>query len=317
MTQKTSHLNYIYSFNYDLHLDELCKLESRQLFEKEEKDKLVFSNIQLEPSISAFLKSRFEILLSSEDYTELLEKIKNKNIHVEGFKVEYLTLEGDPTGYRAGLQKLRDVGYRIEGEPNYQTPTIIYSICNYEGVWYFGILVKKNAAWSMHKKKPFSFSSSLSIDIAKTLVTIASKGDKTYKLLDACCGVGTVMLEACYAEFNIEGCDINWKATKHTRRNLAHFNYTAHVYRSDIKDLNKKYDAIIIDLPYNLYAFSDDLNISNIIESSAKLTSRMVIVSIADITHFISKTGFKISDYCNVGKTGKNNFTRKIWVCEK
>lgn len=317
MAQKTPNFNYIYSFNYDLHHNELCKLESRQLIEEEEKDKLLFSNIKIDPSTSSFMKNRFEIILSSENYSELVNKISEENIHVEEFKVEYLILHGDDTGYKCRLQKLRDIGYSIEGESNYHNPTITYSICKYKSVWYFGILIKKKSDWQKHKKKPYSFSNSLSIDLAKTLVNVASKGDKTNQLLDACCGVGTVMLEASYAGFNIEGCDINWKACKHTRLNLAHYNYTSQVYRSDIKDLDKSYNAAIIDLPYNLYAYSDDLIISNIIESVAKLTTRLVIVSISDITHLIDKIGFSISDYCNVGKSGKTNFARRVWVCDK
>lgn len=317
MKLKIPNLNYIYSFNYDRHNNELCKLESRQLFEEEEKDKLLFSNIKVNPSISPFIKNRFEIILSAESYSSLLEKIQLKNIHAEEFKVEYLILENDNTSYKERLQKLRDIGYSIEGESNYYSPTIIYAICNYSNVWYFGILIKKNTDWQKHKKKPFSFSNSLSIDIAKTLVSIASKGNNSIKLLDACCGVGTVMLEACYAGFNIEGCDINWKACKHTRLNLAHYDYMSNVFRSDVKDLDEKYDAIIIDLPYNIYAYSDDLIISNIIESTAKLSNRIVIVSVEDISNFINKIEFKIIDSCNVGKSGKSKFARRIWVCER
>jgi len=292
-------------------------MESRQIFDKEDKNKLLFSNVKIDPSISSFIKNRFEIILSSENYSELLNQIKKENIQVEEFKVEYLVLDRDTTAYTERLKKLRDIGYRIEGEPNYYSPSITYSICNYKSVWYFGILIKKNTDWLKHKKKPYSFSNSIDMNIAKTLVSIASKGNKTYQLLDGCCGVGTVMLEACIAGFKIDGCDINWKACKHTRQNLTHYNYTATVYCSDVKDLNQKYDAVIIDLPYNLYAYSDDTIISNIIESTAKLTARLVIVSISDITNLIRNSGFKISDYCNVGKTGKTKFVRKIWVCEK
>ncbi len=317
MTLKTLNLRYIYTFNYDRHHDELCKLESRQLFAEEGKDKLLFSNINVDPSISSFIKNRFEIILSSDNYSELIKKIKQKDIHVEEFKVEYLILEGDDTAYSERLQKLRDIGYSIEGESNYHAPIITYAICHYQDVWYFGILIKKNPNWLKHKKKPYSFSNSISIDIAKTLISVASKGNKKTKLLDACCGVGTIMLEACFVGFNIEGCDINWKASNHTKLNLAHFNYTANVYYSDVKDLGKKYDAAIIDLPYNLYAYSDDLIISNIIESTAKLATRLIIVSISDITDLINKTGFHISDSCNVGKSGKGKFFRKIWLCEK
>lgn len=308
--------SYIYSFKYDIHNTALCKLESRQIFNQEEKNNLLFSDIKVDPSISPFIKSRFEILLSAEDYSNLLQKIRKENIHVDGFKAEYLVLNGDSTRYTERLQKLKDIGNSIEGDPDYNTPSITYAICHYNAIWYFGILIKHNSDWFKHKNKPCSFSSSINMDIAKSLVSIASKGDKNNRLLDACCGVGTVMLEACISGFNIEGCDINWKACKSTRENLAHYNYTANVYRSDIKDLNNQYDTAIIDLPYNLYSFSNDTTTLNIIESAAQLATRIVIVSTSDIKALINQSGLKISDFCSVEKKGKK-FSRNIWVCER
>lgn len=309
--------SYIYSFKYSHYNSDLCKLESRQIFDEEEQNNLLFSNIKVDPSISPFIKNRFDIISSSEAYSELLKNIKDAYIHIEGFKAEYLVLDGDSTGYTERLEKLRDIGYRIEGYPDYYTPSITYSICNYKNVWYFGILVKHNTDWHKHKTKPWSLSSSINMDIAKTLVSIASNGDKSNQLLDACCGVGTVMLEACISGFRIDGCDNNLKACKYTRENLEHYSYTANVYHSDIKDLDKEYDAAVVDLPYNVFSYSNDAILLNIIESAAKLSTRIVIVSISDIETLINKLGLRISDFCSVTKSGKSKFSRNIWVCEK
>ena len=308
---------YIYSFTYNHHYSELCKLESRQIFGKEEEDNLLLSDLKLDPSISPFIRSRFEIISSANEYSELLKNIEKENICFEAFKAEYLILQGDETGYNQRLSILRDIGYRITGIPDYNNPKIVYSICKFDNIWYFGILTKHNIGWHLHKQKLHSFSNSIGMVIAKTLVSIASKGNKSFKLLDACCGVGTIMLEACFSDFDIEGCDINWKATKHTRENLHHFNYSANVYRSDIKDLNTKYDAIIIDLPYNIYTYSNDEISLNIIESAAKLSNRVIIVSVSEIDSLIKLVGLNLTDFCIVGKRGKSNFARKIWVCEK
>jgi tRNA G10 N-methylase Trm11 len=309
--------NYIYSFIYDYTESELCKLESRYIFNKEEKNKVLFSDIKAEPSSSAFIKKRLDIILSSEDYSTLINEIKKENICVDGFKVEYLVLDGDTTEYSERLKKLKDIGYRIEGNPEYYKPTITYALCYYEGIWYFGVLVKNNLDWNNHKKKPFSYSNSININIAKALVNIAAGTDKEKKLLDACCGVGTIMLEACFAGNNIEGCDINWKVCRQARENLSYFNYSTTVYRSDIKDITNRYDAAIIDLPYNLFSCADDDTVSHIIESATEITDRLVIVSISDITNLISNAGLSIADSCSVSKRGKANFSRKIWVCEK
>jgi tRNA G10 N-methylase Trm11 len=307
---------YIYSFRYDNTESALCKLESKCIFNKEEKNKLLFSDKKTDPSNSAFIKNRLDVISFAKDYSTLINEIKKERISFEGFKVEYLIFDGDTNGYAERLEKLKDIGYSIEGIPDYYNPTKNYALCCYEGIWCFGVLIKNNFTWLNHKQKPSSYSNSISINIAKALVNIATKTNNDIKLLDACCGVGTIMLEACFAGKNIEGCDINRKICNNARENLSHFNYIANVYHSDIKDISKRYDAAIIDLPYNLYSSATYIDIIHIIEATAKITDRLVIVSTADITNLILNTGFKISDYCSVYKRGKKSFARKIWVCE-
>ena len=304
-------------YRYDNTESELCKLESRYIFNQEEKNRLLFSDVKVAPSSSAFIKKRLDIVSFSEDYATLINNIKKENICIEGFKVEYLVFDGDTTEYPERLKKLKDIGFSIEGDPDYYSPTITYGLWYYEGFWCFGIAIKNEFAWYKHKQKPYSYSNSISMNIAKALVNIAAKANKEKKLLDACCGVGTIMLEACFAGNDMEGCDINWKICRQARENIAHFNYTANIYRSDIKDISKRYDAAIIDLPYNLLSSATDNDILHIIESTAAITDRLVIVSTSDITNLIDNTGFKISDYCSVSKRGKTKFARKVWVCER
>lgn len=308
---------HIYSFRYDVHHTDLSQLEARQVFGEEHKGKILFSDLVIDPSISPFIKSRFDILLSNSHYSLLIKSIAEQSIEKVGFKVEYLMIEGDDTDYQERLSILRDIGHCILGEPNYDQPTRTYAICNFENVWYFGVLIKQDASWQEHKQKPFKFSNSISMNIAKALVSIAAKGDKSTYLLDACCGVGTIMLEACFAGLSIDGCDINWKACKNTRENLAHFGYTASVFRSDIKDILNNYDGALIDLPYNHTTYSDEGITHNIISSVSRLSARLVIVSISDISDIIAGSKLKVTDYCTVEKRGKSHFTRQIWVCEK
>jgi len=309
--------SYLYSFSYPDTESQLCKLESRYIFHQEEKNKGLLSDIKAEPSSSAFIKSRLDISSFSDDYSTLLDEIKKESIRMEGFKVEYLVFDGDTTVYEQRLEKLKDIGYSIDGYPNYYTPTLTYGIGFYLDTWYFGILLKNNHAWYKHKQKPCSYSNSIGINIAKALVNIAAKADKKTTLLDACCGVGTIMLEACFAGYTIEGSDINWKVCEHARENLGFFDYASSVYHTDIKDLNKRYDAAIIDLPYNLLSVASDEDILHILSSVAKITERMVIVSTADISTFIDAIGFSLIDFCSVNKLGNLKFSRKIWVCEK
>ena len=307
---------FLYTFTYDKHETGLSKLESKYIFDGEDEEKLLWSNKQVDPSISAFIKQRLKVIVSNSDYPTLIQEIKELDIHIEGFKVEYLVLEGDPTAYADRLTKLKDIGYRIEGNPDYYKPTIIYTLCNYRGTWCFGSMTKDKFDWYKHGKKPRSYSNSISPNIAKALVNIATGSAREKTILDACCGVGTIMLEACFAGYDIEGCDINWKIVRNARVNLTHFGYETVVYRSDIKDIDKRYDAAIIDLPYNLLSQATDETTAHIIASTARIAQRLVIVSIVDITEIIQNAGLRLLDTCGVGKRGKTGFERRVWVCE-
>lgn len=103
--------NYIYTFNHDYHLQDLCKLEARQIFDTEIENKLLFSALEIDPSISAFIKTRLKICVSASDFTELLTKVKAENIEITGFNVEYLVLDGNTIERTPRRKKIRDIGF--------------------------------------------------------------------------------------------------------------------------------------------------------------------------------------------------------------
>ena len=308
---------FIYAFSYNINESELCKLESRHVFQQEEHNKVLFSERKIEPSHSAFIKKRLEVLLFATTYTDLLQMISTEGITVEGFKLEYLTLEGDNTAYEQRLAKLKEIGLLINGVPDVHQPKLRYALCYYEGYWCFGLLEKNSYAWREHTNKPKSFSNAININIAKALVNIASKANREKRLLDACCGIGTVLLEACFAGQPIVGCDINWRVCVQSRENLAFFDYEAPVIRCDVKDMTGKYDAAIIDLPYNLFSCADENTHFHIINSAKHLCQRLIIVSTSDISSLLQKAGLELIDTCRIKKCGKKKFERIVWVCEK
>ena len=308
---------HIYIYNFDYNVRELCLLESKHVFNAIVAHKLLFSDITFNPSDSAFIKKRLDVLVCSENYDTLITDITTKNIHIEGFKIEYLVLHNDLTQYEQRLQKIRDIGHCITGEAQYTDPILTYGLCYHMGTWYFGEIIKNSFEWHNHKHKPHSFSNSLDMSMAKSLVNLATKANKKTSVLDVCCGVGTILLEGCFANNNITGSDINAKICKYAQGNLDHFNYTASIINSDIGDITDSFEAAIIDLPYNLFTkVSDDTNL-HIISSTAKITDRLVIVSTTDISDLIHQIGFKVTDRCTVTKKGKKNFARIVWVCEK
>jgi len=307
---------YIYNVNYQVHEEDLCALEVRSLFNIELEGKVFFENKQIDPSISPFLKNRLEIIYKTSSFSDIIELIEKNKITSHDFKVKYLELfSGDP--YLKKRRELcKEVGLRIQGFPSFSSPKTTFGISFFKGCWYFGILVENNPIWKAHNRKPFSYSSSIGINLAKALINIAGNGDFSKRLIDPCCGVGTVLLEGCFSGYDIRGWDILSKIAEKARANLLHFNYQPKVTTGDIQDIEESFDVSIVDLPYGIFSLTNEDTQMKIIRNAKRISKKLVLVSSNDITDQILGEKLKIIDYCSVSKSENHSFIRYIWVCE-
>lgn len=307
---------YIYSINYQDYEKDLCDLEMRALFNRPIETKAFFSDRRIDESLSPYFKSRLEILLEATSLEDLINKISKENYLVEGFKVNYLPItKPDPMNKeRKAITKA--IGYAFVGLPSFDNPVIIYGVTYCDNKWYFGVLLYNTMNWKKHKSKPNSYSSSLSINTAKSILNIANRGDTSKRIIDPCCGVGTVLLEGHFSGYDITGCEINYKVAMKARENLKHYDYKGRVFHKDIKDLDEYFDTAVIDLPYGNSSESDEVDMMDIIRHTARISNRQVLVSTIDLTEKISKEGLIIVDRAVVYKNKSRRFMRYIWLCE-
>ena len=142
---------YIYQFKYDYHHHELSQLEARQLFGYSHEHKCLISHRKASPTISPFIKYRCDVMIVEKKLEHLVQLISSLNIRQEKFKISYLVTDYDQTPYEKRLSICRQIGFQIEGEPDYNTPEIVYSICLIKNIYYFGILHKNVSHWQQHK----------------------------------------------------------------------------------------------------------------------------------------------------------------------
>lgn len=307
---------YIYNVNYNVQDHNLCAFEFRALFDDEFKDKVFFTDKEVDPSISPFLKNRIKIIYKKKTFNEILEAIIADDFRANDFMVKYVAMYNRDSNINQGKKLSKEVGLRIYGYPSFKSPKIMLGITSYQGYWYFGYLTQNNYEWRNHKQKPYSFSSALGIDMAKVLINAAGRGDTSKRLIDTCCGMGTVLLEGIFAGYNICGWEINSKVAEFARLNLAHYQYNAKIVTGDMKDINEPYDVVIVDLPYNNFSHFDEEKQRDIIRHAKHIANRMVIVTSADIREKLYAEQLKIIDYCRAEKTIKGDFARYIWICE-
>ncbi|WP_037372259.1 TRM11 family SAM-dependent methyltransferase [Anaerovorax odorimutans] len=307
---------YIYNVNYNEQDGNLCAFEVRALFDYKLKEKVFFTNKEVDPSISPFIKNRIKIIYKENTFNKILDLIMAENFSANDFMVKYVAMYNRDPNINQGKKLSKEIGLRIFGYPSFKSPKILLGITAYKGYWYFGYLEQNNYKWRAHKQKPHSFSSALGVDMAKVLINVASKGDTSKCLIDACCGVGTVTLEGIFAGYNICGWEINPKIAKLARLNLAYYKYDAKIVTGDMKNIKEHYDAVIVDLPYNNFSHFDEEKQLDIIKHAKQIANRIIIVTSTDIKEKLYANQLKIIDYCKAEKTIKGDFARYIWICE-
>ena len=179
---------------------------------------------------------------------------------------------------------------------------------------YLVYMIKMTFKWHIHDRKPYSYSNALSLKVAKTLVNIAVANNYNTKLVDPCCGIGTVVIEALDLGINVKGYEINELIAENAQRNLEFFGFDNVIEQKDMHTIKEKFDVAIIDMPYGIFTPTTVEKQNELIKSVAKFCKKLILVTITDMDEIIKEEKFNIVDKCSVNK---NNFKRYITVCEK
>lgn len=312
--QEKNTLGYVY--NYACHEEEyaLCRLEMRSLFGYESQTNLLESLCLIDPSRSPFIKGRIDILLQANHYEELLPLIDRLIVKKDTFKVVLIQDELDekiPFQKRRMLEK--EAGLRISGKVDLKNPDTLFALAKVKNKWVFGNYLASESVWLYHQKKPKQYSTALNTRMARAIVNIAIPNTAGVKVIDPCCGIGTVLIEALSMGINIEGSDINPLAAIGARENIAYFGYEGRVTLQDIREVTDSFNCAIIDMPYNVCSVLSPEEQLEMLKSARNFTEKMVVVTVENIDEAILQAGFRIIDRCDAKK---GSFVRQILVCK-
>ena len=302
---------YIINYNHEFE-EELCMMEIKELFNLKPSGKQFFSNKYINPSRSPFIKEVISIRYEENSLEEILLKIKNDKLSYENFKVCYIKNEKNDLSYEDRIKSIRKIGLIIHGEADIHNPNIMLGLSKVNGKWIFGEYYKNDFKWHIHDKKPYSYSNSLSLRVSRALVNIAIGDNMNQKLIDPCCGVGTVVIEALSMGIDACGWELNVNIAENAAKNLEFFGYSNVIRNGDMTTIKDKFDTAIIDMPYGLFTPITKEEQISIIRASRNITKRLIIVTFEDMSEIINEAGFKIIDTANVLK-GK--FKRYISIC--
>ncbi|RIX49418.1 RNA methyltransferase [Paenibacillus nanensis] len=309
-------------YTYARHEDEaeLCGLELRSMLGGDGDAAIgsgtayVVSDQPPDVNRSPFFKRRLEKRFADANLQELLERLPDILLHGRTFKVLYM--QGDePFDYREQRELERLAGARLQGKADMKKPELLFGLSKYKGQWLFGPCEENEALWLRHQHKPQNYSTALPTRAARALVNIAagSAHPDAVRLIDPCCGMGTVIIEALSMGMRIAGIDANPLAVRGARNNLNHFGYPDVVRLGDMKDETEHYDAAIVDLPYNLCSVLLAEEALEMLRAVRRMADRAVIVATEDMESRLAEASFRIIDRAILSK---GSFTRFISVVE-
>lgn len=305
---------YIYTFACHETERELCEMEQRALFGMGSSQYYIESSIKIHPSRSPFISMRLDVMYRGDSLEHILQQVPCIELDGRSFKVKYIK-GGPKRSYEEQRDIERQVGACIRGVADMRNPNILFGVFPVESGWIFGEYHAAESIWLKHKDKPQNYSTGLSTVVARALVNIGVPDSQGVRVIDPCCGMGNVLIEALSMGIDIVGRDINPLAIRGARINLRHFGYADNdiVVIGDMNEIVEHYDAAILDMPYNLCSVLSRNERMAMLQSLGCFSERSVIVSSERLEHDIVVAGLEIIDQCSVKK---GSFVRHVWLCK-
>ena len=292
-------------------------MEMRAFFAKDTEENVLISDIKVEPSRSPFIRARLAVQFEATTVDELCELVQMIKLGEKTYRVVSLNDvalgETEKWGHTKRRAVERQLALAVEGEPDLMSPDIVFGVVQLGETYYFGELVEGEAVWLNHQDRPQQYSTALSTKVARALVNIAVPEIAGKRVIDPCCGVGTVLVEALSMGIDIVGRDMNWFVTSGSRKNIAHFGYNGEVQLGPIEDITEQYDVAIIDMPYNVFTHSDEGSLQSIVTSARRIAERVLFVTVEPMDDMLKVARFTVVDRAIVRK---GSFSREVLLCE-
>jgi tRNA G10 N-methylase Trm11 len=284
----------------------------KSLFDTVPDKKYFFSSRNIDPSRSPFIRLRITLLFTASSLEELVQLLIEEKITCTTFKFARFRIEDGELGYETWIQSVTELGKVIQGEVDMKNPSLQFGTTLIDGLWIFGTYEKNENPWEKHNLKPYTNSNSLETRMARSIVNIAVGQQVQPSLVDPCCGIGTVVLEALALEIPVVGYEISWIISEQAKQNVSYYGYDNCIVRGDMHEITEKYDVAIMDIPYNLFSHVTYKQQQDMINSSRRITKKIVIITCVDMDEDITSAGFFIVDRCTVKK---GSFVRYVRVC--
>jgi tRNA G10 N-methylase Trm11 len=251
-----------------------------------------------------------EILFEAGSIADICAQIQSAELYAEDFRVSALRL---PRNLPVDTMKIaHTVGGVIGGKARLTRPCVTFlTVVTSEKIWLGRLLSESDGGWVAHQKRPYTTSSSLPTRLARTMVNLIAS--PTDRLVDPCCGTGTIVLEAAQMGMEVVGYDINPNMVKGTQANLAHYGLKAKVCLGDARQICGTFDAVATDLPYGIMLAGDASRDQEILRNIRHIAPKAAFVDIRELGGELIDLGYNVKQIVDAPK---QRILRRIFIAD-
>ncbi|MFW6156819.1 MAG: DNA methyltransferase, partial [Armatimonadota bacterium] len=301
--------------------DELARLEFEALtadrapeatFRDERKEpadtpRLAWARAGVDVGRAAYVATCCRLLARGDTLEDLLARAEKLRLRLERFRIRARKAKGVPAPDSPEIE--RAVADTITGSPDLSRPAVELLVWVHPDGWLLGGVVSRTTrGWQGHEQRPFQYSCALPPQIARALVNlVAAPGDR---IIDPCCGSGTVLVEAGYMGVEPFGWEINQTVGEQAAANVCHHGQAAWLTVGDGRNARGSWDGAVLDLPYGI---SNDRveDVSRGLVAHALEVARLVaIVTVGELEDFLGAQGAKVLGTATIVK---NSLRRRVY----
>jgi len=293
------------------HEEDLARAELWALSGADAAGRVVTVPGPVEVQRAAYVTVCAEELASGPTPAALSRALEGHRPRFERFRITLLTLPPRP---RIGSREAVVAAARhIDGSVDVRAPLTELLLVGTEGQWRLGrVLSRASKTYLAHEGKPWGFSSALPARVARAMVNLAAAPGDT--VIDPCCGVGTILLEAWAAGMRALGGDANRKLVGMTRANLVHFGRPPWACVADAEAPWARADAVVTDFPYGRQCGRDPQLYERLLAALPAFAPRLAVVTAEDIGALLTRAGYEILRTADVRKS--HGFRRRVHLAQ-
>jgi len=260
---------------------------------------------------AAYVTTCAELLARGPTPEALADQLAVTRPTFERFRVTLLTLPPRPEV--PSQHAIVEAARHVYGSVDVREPLNELLLVGTGNEWHFGRIVSRaSKSYVAHEHKPYQFSSALPARVSRAMVNLAARPGDT--IIDPCCGVGSILLEAWAAGMKAVGGDLNRKLAGMTRANLVHFGRPPWVCIADASTPWAKADAVVTDFPYGRQSPRTAQLYERLLANFPSLAPRLALVTAADVDEALVYAGYDVLRTVDLPK--HDGFTRTICLAQ-